>query len=197
MSLGAFHAYLEGMKAPSTSLYFLSNIFSHLADFVVRMMLTVQRQRLHEVCASWYEKHCTHSMTYSSLITHHWLRSSNTIKKVECLVSAAANAKKACLNEEVIKYYSALVSLAFGMETPNSSICSLSRYWKYKKGEKERAPLREAQKYFKILSTKILLPCKWLRDNASDKKRNSSAEAKAKNKAKINDKSRNYEKSKK
>ncbi len=140
-------------------------------------MLTVQRQRLHEVCASWYEKHYTHSMTYSSLITHHWLRSSNTIKKVECLVSATDSAKKACLNEEVIKYYSALVSLAFGTETPNSSICSLSCYWKYKKGETEGAPLREVQKYFKILSTKILLPWKWLQDNVSDKEHSSSSSA--------------------
>ncbi len=90
------------------------------------MMLTAQRQGLHEVCASWYEKHYTHSMTYSSIITHHWLRSANTIKKVECLVLAAANAKKVCLNQEVIKHYSALVSLAFEIEAPTSSIfCSV------------------------------------------------------------------------
>ncbi len=155
------------------------------------MMLTVQRQGLHEVCASWYEKHYTHSMTYSSLITHHWLRSDNTMKKIECLVSVAASAKKACLNDEVIKYYSALLSLAFGTEAPTSTICSLSCYWKYKKGEKEQVvvPLREMKRYLKILSTKIRLPWKWLRDNTSAKKTTSSE---VERKDMIN-KSRNYE----
>ncbi len=153
---------------------------------MVRMMLTVQRQGLHEVCASWYEKHYTHSMTYSSLITHHWLRSANTIKKVECLVSAAANAKKAGLNQEVIKYYSALISLAFGIEIPTSSICSLSRYWKYKRGEKEEAPMRKAQKYLSIISTKMQLIWEWLRDNASGKtKRSSTVERKGSNKLRL------------
>ncbi|CAN0437584.1 unnamed protein product, partial [Scytosiphon promiscuus] len=44
------------------------------------MMLTDQKESLHEVCAEWHEKHNKGNANYQSVITHHWMRSSNTPK---------------------------------------------------------------------------------------------------------------------
>ncbi|CAM9617514.1 unnamed protein product [Hapterophycus canaliculatus] len=46
------------------------------------MMLTDQKESLHEVCAEWHEKYNKGNANYQSVITHHWMRSSNTRKKV-------------------------------------------------------------------------------------------------------------------
>lgn len=45
-------------------------------------MLSDQKENLHEICATWYEKHHPNSATYNSVIMHHWMRSGNTLKKV-------------------------------------------------------------------------------------------------------------------
>lgn len=49
-----------------------------------KMMLTDQKESLHEVCAQWHEKHNKGNANYQSVITHHWMRSSNTPKKARC-----------------------------------------------------------------------------------------------------------------
>lgn len=49
---------------------------------IYKMMLTDQKENLHEICATWYEKHHPNSATYNSVIMHHWMRSGNTCKKV-------------------------------------------------------------------------------------------------------------------
>lgn len=46
------------------------------------MMLTDQKENLHEVCAQWHEQHNKGNASYQSVIMHHWMRSSNTPKKV-------------------------------------------------------------------------------------------------------------------
>lgn len=46
------------------------------------MMLTDQKESLHEVCAQWHEEHNKGNASYQSVIMHHWMRSSNTPKKV-------------------------------------------------------------------------------------------------------------------
>lgn len=46
------------------------------------MMLTDQKESLHEVCAQWHEKHNKGNANYQSVIMHHWMRSGNTPKKV-------------------------------------------------------------------------------------------------------------------
>jgi predicted ATPase len=96
-------------------------------ETIYRMMLVDQREALHEVCAAWYEQHYRNSMTYTSLITHHWLRSANTSKKVERLLRAANHAKATFSHEETIKHFSALVALAFARPPSISSIFSLRR----------------------------------------------------------------------
>lgn len=53
-----------------------------LAKTVYKMMLTDQKENLHEICAQWHENHHTNSSTYHSVIMHHWMRSGNTLKKV-------------------------------------------------------------------------------------------------------------------
>eukprot|EP00953_Heterococcus_sp_UTEX-ZZ885_P008790 5229-Heterococcus_DN1.PRE.1 len=93
------------------------------------MMLTDQRQHLHEICAAWYEQHFRNSMTYVSLITHHWLRSACAPKKVHYLQRAAHHAKETFSNEEAIQHLSALVALAFGKDTATAQLVSLRRYW--------------------------------------------------------------------
>ncbi|CAM9687839.1 unnamed protein product, partial [Sphacelaria rigidula] len=45
------------------------------------MMLTDQKENLHQICAAWYERHYTNNAIYTSVIMHHWMRSSNTRKK--------------------------------------------------------------------------------------------------------------------
>ena len=49
---------------------------------VYEMMLTDQKETLHEVCAQWYEKRFRESAHHQSVIMHHWIRSGNTPKKV-------------------------------------------------------------------------------------------------------------------
>lgn len=49
---------------------------------VYTMMLSEQKERLHEIYARWYEKYHRSSPTFSSVIIHHWTRSKNTRKKV-------------------------------------------------------------------------------------------------------------------
>lgn len=49
---------------------------------VYNMMLTDQRENLHEICAEWYERHFRESGHHESVIMYHWIRSGNTPKKV-------------------------------------------------------------------------------------------------------------------
>ena len=50
------------------------------------MMLTDQKENLHEICAQWYEKHHKGNANYQSVIMHHWMRSGNTHKKARRLI---------------------------------------------------------------------------------------------------------------
>ena len=54
---------------------------------VYTMMLTDQKESLHEVCAQWHEEHNKGNASYQSVIMHHWMRSSNTPKKVHSNIS--------------------------------------------------------------------------------------------------------------
>lgn len=57
---------------------------SSCVQTVYRMMLTDQKESLHEVCAQWHEKRNKGNASYQSVIMHHWMRSGNTAKKVKC-----------------------------------------------------------------------------------------------------------------
>jgi hypothetical protein len=104
-------------------------VHASVQETIYKMMLTDQRQHLHEICAAWYEQHFRNSMTYVSLITHHWLRSACAPKKVHYLQRAAHHAKETFSNEEAIQHLSALVALAFGKDTATAQLVSLRRYW--------------------------------------------------------------------
>ncbi|CAM9364214.1 unnamed protein product, partial [Chrysoparadoxa australica] len=79
-------------------------VHSSVQETIYRMMLTDQREQLHEICAAWYEEHYKNSTTYMSLIMHHWLRSSNTHKKVHYLEAAAHHAREVFANEEAARH---------------------------------------------------------------------------------------------
>ncbi|KAG5182448.1 hypothetical protein JKP88DRAFT_319103, partial [Tribonema minus] len=115
--------------------------FVHAAvqETIYKMMLTDQRQHLHEICAAWYERHyrcaqrCVavsmpysmNSMTYASLIMHHWLRGANVAKKVLHLQRAAKRARETFAHEEAIQHLLALVGLAFGKDPGVAQLVSI------------------------------------------------------------------------
>ncbi|CAM9512372.1 unnamed protein product, partial [Phaeothamnion confervicola] len=97
-------------------------------ETIYKMMLTDQRQSLHQICAAWYEKHYRNSMAYGSVITHHWMRSSNTCKKLQYLEEAAERAKAIMAHEQAIQHFSALTALAFGKDATSAALVSLQPY---------------------------------------------------------------------
>lgn len=67
------------------------------------MMLTDQKESLHEVCAQWHEEHNNGNASYQSIIMHHWMRSSNTPKKVSSVV-------------EEVSFIDYCVAMSYGMK---------------------------------------------------------------------------------
>lgn len=87
----------NGRRDNSRSLFFTLFLF----QTVYEMMLTDQKEHLHEVCAQWYENNYKGNANYQSVIMHHWMRSSNTPKKArqrvaQRIVESSTNLRTVC-----------------------------------------------------------------------------------------------------
>ncbi|CAN0418259.1 unnamed protein product [Ascophyllum nodosum] len=107
-----------------------SFVHATVQEMVYEMMLTEQKENLHEVCAQWYEKRFRESAHHQSVIMHHWIRSGNTPKKVEYHLLAAAKAREALSSEEVIQHMLALIAIAFGKDMATATVISLEPFLK-------------------------------------------------------------------
>ncbi|CAM9220570.1 unnamed protein product [Ectocarpus sp. 4 AP-2014] len=105
-----------------------SFVHTSVQETVYTMMLTDQKESLHEVCAQWHEKHNKGNANYQSVIMHHWMRSSNTPKKVECHLMAANKAHEVSEHEVVIQHMLALLAIAFGKDMATATVISLEPF---------------------------------------------------------------------
>eukprot|EP00903_Cladosiphon_okamuranus_P010662 g10080.t1 len=105
-----------------------SFVHNSVQETVYTMMLTDQKESLHEVCAQWHEEHNKGNASYQSVIMHHWMRSSNTPKKVECHLMAAKKAQEVFEHEAAIQHMLALLAIAFGKDMATATVISLEPF---------------------------------------------------------------------